>query len=242
MTSLPSRIARIRPAIDSLLIGDRIPDAIILSLPRKPLRGDGMWDVPDFLHDRGWHGGRVQITWIDGDYGPGTKLLGAIPSLGANDLIVLADDDVRYHASFLAGLEAAMHRPGRRAAFSYYSYRLGALRIGQGCDGFAMTARDVATAQTFFDCHVAGTNATYVDDLWISHLLAMRGVAVRSLPVPASATLVYDQVHEIDALRDLTGVLERDRLNRIEAARLRRVAPIPVRHRAAMALRSLHGR
>lgn len=241
MTSLPSRIGQIRPAIDSLLTGDRVPDAIILSLPRVPLRGHGAWRLPDFLSDTEWHSGRVRLSWIDGDFGPGSKLLGALPLLGSDDLIVLADDDVRYHAAFLVGLEAALRQPSPRAAFSYYSYRLGVLRVGQGCDGFAMTARDVATARTFFDRHVAGTDAMYVDDLWISHLLAMQGVAVRSLPVPSGAELVYRQVHEIDALRDLTGPLARDRLNRVEAARLRRAAPIPIRQRAAMALRSLPG-
>ena len=236
MTSLPTRVAQIRPAVESLLEGDRPPDAIILSLPRVALRGQGPWDVPGFLSDRDWHGGRVRLNWTSIDFGPGTKLLGALPLLDPEDVIVLADDDVRYHPAFLAGFEAATRRSGRPAAFSYYTYRLGGMRVGQGCDGFAIRTADIIEAQRFFDVHVAGADLVFHDDLWISHLLATRGVAVRSIPLPADTQLIYHQIHEIDALRHLTGPLERNRLSRAEAARLRRAAPIPLRHRAALAL------
>lgn len=239
MTSLPTRIAAIRPALESLLDGERAPDAIILSLPHAPLRGQGSWNLPAFLTDRAWHGGRVAVNWTARDFGPGTKLLGALPMIEQDTTVVLADDDVRYHPEFLAGLAAAMRGSGRRSAFSYYTYRLGGLRIGQGCDGFAMPAADIAQAQSFFDRHVADTDLVFVDDLWISYLLATRGVAVRALPLPSSAALIYSQVHEIDALRHLTDRLDRHRLNRVEALRLRRAAPIPLRHRAALALGGL---
>jgi hypothetical protein len=239
MTSLPTRIAEIRPAIESLLDGDRPPDAIVLTLPRIALRGQGAWDVPDFLIDRDWRGGRVRLNWTDGDFGPGTKLLGALPLLGPRDVIVLADDDVRYHPTFLAGIEAAMRRSEGRAAFSYYTYRLGGVRVGQGCDGFAIRAADIEAAEHFFDAHVANTDLVFHDDLWISYFLATRGIAVRSVPLPSGKPLIYDQVHETDALRYLTGPLERNRLSRTQMARLRRAAPIPMRHRAALALRSV---
>jgi hypothetical protein len=239
MTSLPTRVAQIRPALESLLKGDRPPDAIILSLPRVALRGQGPWDVPGFLTDRGWHGGRVRLNWTNIDFGPGTKLLGALPLLDPADIVVLADDDVRYDPAFLAGIEVAMLRASEHAAFSYYTYRCGGMRIGQGCDGFAIRVADIADVQRFFDQHVAGTDLVFHDDLWISYFLAIRGTAVRSVPLPRETRLIYDQMHETDALRYLTGALDRDRLNRTEMARLRRTVPIPFRHRAALALRSV---
>lgn len=236
MTSLPTRIAAIRPAIESLLKGNRPPDAIILSLPQVTLRGRAPWQLPGFLTDRAWHGGRVRLNWTVQDFGPGTKLLGTLPWLDPAAVVVLADDDVRYHPAFLAGIETAMRRSRKSAAHSYYTYRLAGLRVGQGCDGFAMKAADIAGAQAFFDRHVASTDLVFLDDLWISYFLATRRIAVRPVPLPPDAALIYQQEHEIDALRHLTDRLGRDRLNRVEAARLRRTMPIPLRHRAALAL------
>ena len=241
MTSLPTRIAEIRPALESLLRGARVPDAIILSLPHVTLRGQDSWSLPDWLTDPAWHGGRVRVNWTDRDFGPGTKLLGALPLLDPADIVVLADDDVSYHPAFLAGIEAAIRRAGRPAAFSYYTYRSRGMRIGQGCDGFAIRAADIAGARQFFDLHVASADVIYHDDLWISHFLAVRGIAIRSVPLPVGVPLIYRQMHEIDALRHLTGALERNRLNRMETARLRRVMPIPLPHHAALVLDDAKG-
>lgn len=97
ITTLPSRIGLIRPCLQSLLDGDRLPDRIAMTLPDGPLlRGDSGYAVPDFVTDRAWHNGIVEIARPPHDCGPGSKLLGALATIAEPSVLILADDDVTY--------------------------------------------------------------------------------------------------------------------------------------------------
>lgn len=211
ITTLPSRIGLIRPCLDSLLDGDRRPDRIVLTLPDRPLRGGDTYDVPDFVTDRAWHGGVVEIARPPCDCGPGSKLLGALATIVEPSVLILADDDVRYARDFVACFAATQAAAPDRA-FSGWTYRHGGLTIGQGCDGFSLWSPRVADAQAFHDRNINGTRFTYHDDLWISFYLALHGVRVTELP--ASSGRWYEQVHEVAALRHCGGDLARDMLTR----------------------------
>ncbi len=211
ITTLPSRIGLIRPCLESLLDGDRRPDRIVLSLPDALLREPDGYDMPDFLTDRGWHGGVVEIVRPARDCGPGSKLLGALGAIAEPTLLILADDDVRYRPDFVAGFVAAQGAAPDRA-FSGWTYRCNGLTIGQGCDGFALWTPHLAGAQAFFDRCVDRTRFVYHDDLWISFYLALQGVRVTEFPAPEGRW--YEQIHEVGALRHFDGELERTKLTR----------------------------
>ena len=51
ITSLPSRLARIRPCLESLLGGSRVPDKILLALSPFSAREHAPYVLPDFLKD-----------------------------------------------------------------------------------------------------------------------------------------------------------------------------------------------
>ena len=96
MTTLPSRISRIRPSLKSLLEGDLRPDKIIVSFPEVSIREKSTYYIPDFLLDRDFCGNVIELSRSSLDFGPGNKLLGALEAHPTDCYLVVADDDVRY--------------------------------------------------------------------------------------------------------------------------------------------------
>ena len=212
ITTLPSRVSLLRPTLETLLNGIRVPDRIRIVLPEKPLREDASVEVPGFLTDQDFHRGLVEVVRIERDFGPGSKLLGTIGAVSEPTCLILADDDVRYRRDFVSGLvDAQLADP--ESSFSYFTYSAGGIRVGQGCDGFSFWTPNVAGIRAFFDDYIDGTDLIFHDDLWISFYLATRGIKVRSLHDRLDGSLIYEQVHEINALRNLDGVLEREEMN-----------------------------
>lgn len=207
ITSLPSRIGLIRPTIESLLAGVRKPDRIVVALPLRSQREQCGYDVPSWLADLG-----VRVTRPATDAGPGTKLLGTLPDVPEDTILILADDDVRYRNDFV---EKLAHAQGldHGASFSFYAYSLHGLPVGQGCDGFSFWTPNLAGVHEFAQRHVLDTPLRLHDDLWISYFLASKGVAVKSLQHLLAGSLVYEQVHDLAALRHLEGDASRENLN-----------------------------
>ncbi len=220
MTTIPSRIDLLEPALESLWHQSRQADRLILSVPEDSDREDDRYVIPEFLTD-----GRFPDSWLTlarppQDFGPGTKLLGALPHLDGDELVVLADDDVRYAPTFLDGLVIEHEaRPGE--AHSYYTYRAWGLAIGQGCDGFAFPAAQVDGIHEWIDPHLDVPAIRHHDDVWISFFLRRRGTRIRQATLPDSTgDLVYEQVHEVNSLLALEGELERHELTRLSVAYL----------------------
>lgn len=208
MTSLPSRVGLLRPTIESLLAGELRPDRIILALPKVSLRERCGYAIPDWLDELG-----VEVVRPPADYGPGTKLLGTLPHISDAGYLVLADDDVCYRPDFLKLLMEAQ-RQDHSASFSYYVYRSFGLAVGQGCDGFSFWTPNLTGIDQFAETHVLHTPLRLHDDLWISYFLASRGIRINSLQDKLDGSLVYEQVHEVNALRYLDGEDGRERLSR----------------------------
>ncbi len=207
ITSLPSRIGLIRPTIESLLEGARKPDRIIVALPLRSQREQCGYDVPSWLADLG-----ALVTRPESDAGPGTKLLGTLPEVASDSILILADDDVRYRHDFVEKLAQAQ-AGDHRASFSFYTYSLHGLPVGQGCDGFSFWTSNLAGIHKFAEKHVLNTPLRLHDDLWISYFLASKGIAVRSLQHLLGDSLIYEQVHDLAALRHLEGDASRENLN-----------------------------
>jgi hypothetical protein len=234
ITTLPSRVGLIKPCLQSLLDGDCRPHRIVLTLPDALLREPDGYDVPDFIHDRAWHDGIVEVARPPRDCGPGSKLLGALTVIAEPTCLILADDDVRYRRDFVARFVAAQIGATDRA-FSGWTYRCNGVTIGQGCDGFSLWTPALDGAQAFFDRYVAGTRFAFHDDLWISFFLALRGIRVTELPTAAGRG--YDQVHQVGALSQLGGELERNALTRDGIDHLIAVADMPAARRLRLRIR-----
>src|SRR5471030_1121332 len=136
ITTLPSRIGKMRPCLDSLLAGDVVPDKIFLPLPKFSRRENCAYEIPAFLKTPDFYGNIVEVVEVEQDWGPGTKVLGALNRILDRCYFIAADDDVSYKPRFLAGLLDAQ-REDHESSFSYHTYRASGLTIGQGCDGFS---------------------------------------------------------------------------------------------------------
>jgi hypothetical protein len=217
ITTLPSRIGKLRPCLDSLLAGDVRPDKILLPLPNISKRENCAYDIPAFLKSN--YGTAVEVVDAEQDYGPGTKVLGALSRLPEPCYFIAADDDVSYKARFLAGLLAAQ-RDDHASSFSYHTYRAGGLTIGQGCDGFSFYSPNLRGVDVFYREHVSGTDLFYHDDLWISFFLFSQGIAIKRPPLEKGVGPMYEIVHHTNPLHALTGELARKQLNRRGLQRL----------------------
>lgn len=237
ITSLPNRLGLIRPTLESLLAGETRPDAIRLILPETPLRGTARFEIPDFLGDPDFCQGVVEIVRVERDWGPGTKLIGGLRTLHEPAILVIADDDNLYRADFLTGLVAAQ-AADHGASFSYYTTPVGGIDKGQGSDGFSFWTPNLGGIEAFFDSYVDGTNLMLHDDLWISFFLAARGVRVENLDQLLHGSLIYEQVHQVEALVHLDGAQDRERLEQWGLRSLMRQVPMPASRRRAIRLRA----
>jgi hypothetical protein len=238
LSSIPSRLALSEPAIASLLAQERPPDLVVVCLPRISVREGTGYELPAHLADAdGRHGGRVQVRWTDTDWGPGTKLVGALDDVGDDAIVVLVDDDNEYRP-FVVGDLADAVAADPSSAYSFYTRRLQGLEVGYGGDGLAVHGRHLRGLRSFADRVCADDAVRLHDDVWLSFFLRARGVPMRSLRTRLAAhgaDLSYASVHDVNALVDIEGDLSRARLNETVLERLFELEPTP----PAMRLRHL---
>lgn len=240
MSTLPSRIGKIRPAIDSLLANTRGPDKIVLTVPRRPLRGDATLVVPGFLDEPGYRE-RIALNLIEEDFGPGSKLMGCLGHIATPCVVILADDDMEYRDFLLERLYAEQVAD-RTRSFSFYAYRHGGMTIGQGADGFSIWSENLRGIDAFYEANVRGERIAFHDDLWISYFLLTRGVTVEGLQGELGGTLVYRSVHTDESLSTLEGDLARERLTAEGLRSLRKRVPLPISVGLRLATRDLADR
>ena len=215
-----------RPTLESLLAGEMRPDRILIPLPPSSIREQCAYTVPDFLKDSDFCGEVIKVIPADRDWGPGTKSLGALSALPAEGYLVVADDDVRYHKHFLKGLIDAQ-QADHSASFSYYTYRVRGLTVGQGCDGFSFWLPNLQGLQAFAERHVVDSNLLFHDDLWVSFFLTSRDVQIRRAAAPEGGGLIYAIEHHVNPLNRLSGDLSRRAINLSSMRRLLREVPMP---------------
>jgi hypothetical protein len=211
LTTIPSRLVHIRPAINSLLAQTMMPDRIILVLPMTCDREPGGYDIPSWLSD---YGHRVSLARPTKDCGPGSKLLGALPLLREPTCLILVDDDMAYHERFLASLYAAQIAD-LKASYSFYVHSWGAIKaIGQGVDGFSFFSPNLHGIEQWAERVIQVPELRVHDDLWISAFLQRQGVAIKNIrDCVADLGPTHDcKVHEMNQLQDLQGNLARSRV------------------------------
>lgn len=113
-TTIPSRIERIGPMLDSVLAQTIKPDRIVLWIPNRCVKEGTEYIIPNWMR-----GLPIEIGNCGCDYGPATKL---IPSLLSEDnsetRIIALDDDVSYEQHAFEELNAASLKcPDRSLGF-----------------------------------------------------------------------------------------------------------------------------
>ena len=202
LTTIPSRLSRLRPTLNSLLTQDYPPTAIYLAVPRQSVREGKPYRMP------GWLADYPAITVIDSerDWGPASKLLPALLAEREcpDTLVITVDDDNIYPREMVGTFVTFSQRlpdaalcfrghvvAGRwkesRAVFGTRVSAPTRMDIVTGCGGILVKPRFFDGA--VFDYDGAPPSAFFVDDIWISGHLARRGV--RRYLVPSPAAFVY---------------------------------------------------
>lgn len=206
LTTMPSRIEYIRPALDSLMGQTFPPDRILLSLPAFSQREGVPYFTPPWLAE---YAPVLEVVSGVNDDGPGTKLLGALDRADDPCCLVIADDDMIYRPEFLEHLYAAQIRE-KGSSFSYYTYRCGPVTVGQGADGFSFYSPNLADIRSYARKALPCLALRLIDDLWISGYLYRHGIAVKSLAaVMPEGLTVYEESHSLQQLHNLDGELGR---------------------------------
>ena len=191
LTTLPSRIGRLGPALRSLLDQEVRADGIRINLPEFSRREKVGYEIPDFLSRLDC----LTVCPCAEDWGPLTKLMPALIDLKDQPeaRIVVVDDDTIYPKTLLSALgRASAERPNsaicmrgwkvpsenRHANRRYIQAsdcdRLSPVEIVQGASGFLVRA-GFLPPDSLRDPQ-APPEAFYVDDILVSGTLAKRGV------------------------------------------------------------------
>ena len=179
LTTLPSRIGRLRPTLDSLRAQTLPPDRIFVCVPDRSLREDREYALPEWLRSPP---PGVEVVRCGTDHGPGTKLLGCLPRIAGEACLITVDDDLVYRPFLVERLyRAQLDRPA--ASFSFFVYDVGRFRCGQSADGFSFWTPNLARVEAFAARMLRSPHLFVPDDLWISLYLQNEGS-----PSPACST------------------------------------------------------
>ncbi|MDH3613212.1 MAG: hypothetical protein OEU90_00330 [Gammaproteobacteria bacterium] len=102
LATIPSRVSKIRPVIDSIKAQTRKPDQIYICICKFCAWEQSSYDVPEWLAEDG----EVQLVVSRRDYGPANKLLSMLheePNPATR--IVIVDDDWSYNPDMLEVLQ-----------------------------------------------------------------------------------------------------------------------------------------
>lgn len=175
LTSIPPRFDSLRRVVEGLL-AQTVPARVVVSLPFSYRRFPGRVNVPSLPPS-------VILHRVARDYGPATKLLGALSDADATD-ILYCDDDWSYAPTWAQTLlEARTTEEEAVAASSYPVSRLKHVavppydRVAQGFAG-VLVRKEMFDA-TVFDLPRSGYA---VDDIWLSGFLAARDIPIRQAP------------------------------------------------------------
>jgi len=200
-STLPDRIANLRPTLTCLIEQTRPPDEIVLAVPDFSVRQRQIYSIPECLAEFPL----LRILRSERDWGPATKSIPVVQQeLGAGrveTLIVVVDDDRIYprdmietYLCYNAKLpDAALcfrgapmpHTFDWRDSKQTYGHTLrGPKRVAvmTGCGSYLVMPKFFDSS--FWDYSDAPPAAFYMDDIWISGSLDRRGV--KKYVIPAS--------------------------------------------------------
>lgn len=213
-TTIPNRIDKIKPMVDSLLRQTLISDEIVLWVGDDYKRVGGKIIIPDFIKNS-----RIRVEYCD-DIGPFTKLHYSLDDNWEDKdcIIVTADDDVFYPPNWFENIvkasyanpDAAIGYRGRTLldkTTKFIKYNNSKLFQGSTTDDPVKV--DIITGTwgclykpRFFDEKIFGGEVThenfFVDDIWINGNLAMN--KIDRYVIPNVGVKPLDGVHNIDSL------------------------------------------
>jgi hypothetical protein len=199
LSTLPDRIGRLQPMLDSLSRQTRPPDEIVLAIPRFSIRQQRPYIVPAYLAQVP----RLRVLQCAEDWGPATKFIAAVQDelqAGREDTLIMVVDDDRIYPRDSIELYLHYHAQLPDAALCFrggaiprtLDWRHCKIEFGvslrepkptaviTGCGSYLIQPRFFDA--TLWDYSAAPEGAFYMDDVWISGCLERRGVPKYIIP------------------------------------------------------------
>ena len=137
LTTIPSRLQYIYKTLDSIKKQSKVPDKIFLNIPYKYERFKNEKIENIFLK-------KIKTKNLEiircQDYGPGTKLLGALQFIKKFNYVILIDDDQIYKNDMLEIFynQATLNISN---SYSFCVQKIKDCLVGQGADGFMINTK-----------------------------------------------------------------------------------------------------
>ncbi len=204
LTTIPDRIERLAPMLNSLIDQTLRPHCIYLVIPSYSIKEKKEYIIPKYLKNHPV----VKIIKTSKDWGPATKLLPVIQKEqgNPNSIIIALDDDNIYPKEFISTYfkysqcypEAALTLRGWRLADSLRCKDKSPIKgtqlkdvyptdIVNGCAGILVKPKFFD--EQVFDYESVPAQAFFVDDIWFSGHLAKNGI--QKFIIPFTGWFVY---------------------------------------------------
>jgi len=204
LSTVPDRIGRLQPTLNSLLNQTRPPDEIVLALPKFSIRQQREYEIPRYLLQIP----KVRVLRCEKDWGPATKFIAVVQDALAasrNDMLIMVVDDDRIYPRDSIELYLHYHEQLPDAALCFrggpmprsLNWRDCKIEFGvdlqapkqtaviTGCGSYLIQPRFFD--ESLWDYSTAPAGAFYMDDMWISGSLERRGV--EKYVIPASTMM-----------------------------------------------------
>ena len=186
LSTIPSRFKHIEDTIETLVNQSRLPERIILSIPRYYKRFKDTTITEEQIKELSDKYPLLQVHRCDHDYGPATKFLGALEIIPSNSYALLVDDDILYHRHLLKSFIEKTPR-GYSSSMNVYNLPYSLLttrtfRIGQGYKGFFIPTSVKDDIFKFYDLVKDEPGVFFDDDVWMSFFLNKKGIPIKAIP------------------------------------------------------------
>ncbi len=211
LSTMPDRIGRLQPTLNSLLNQTRPPDEIVLAVPKFSLRQQRAYEIPHWLYQTP----KLRILRCEKDWGPATKFIVVVQdelAAGRSDTLVMVVDDDRIYPRDSIELYLHYHQQLPDAALCFRggpmprSLNWRDCNIEAGVDLQSPKQTAVMTGcgsyliqplffdESLWDYSTAPPGAFYMDDMWISGCLERRRINRYIIPASDMMRTVFRQI------------------------------------------------
>ena len=201
LTTIPSRLGGIYKTIKSIEKQTLKPNKIFLNIPNEYYRFPGI-RIPQTEIEK-LKSELVQINRCN-DFGPATKIMGALNEVKEFDCAIIIDDDHNYDERMCEIFIREFEK--KRDNFSYYIQKIFSINMAQCADGFLINCAYLDEIERFYETYVRKNRNMFLDDdLWISiYLQLIKKTNIENLietfKKETGKKLIYDIHSTVDAL------------------------------------------
>ena len=203
MTTIPNRLSNIYKTINSIEKQTVKPNRIFLNIPNTYYRFPGV-KIPESEIEK-IKSELVQINRCD-DYGPATKIMGALNQVKSYDCVIIIDDDHLYDKRMCEIFIREFEK--KKNNYSFYIQKIFSINMAQCADGFLINCENLDKIEKFYDRYVKKNKNMFLDDdLWLSiYLQIIKKTKIENLiemfNTETGKKLVYEVHSSVDALSD----------------------------------------